>query len=548
MLNKNINVFIACGLLLGSFLNPNKIAAALSYPGCTLADGDFQAKTLATFANDPTLIEPLKMAFDMDAQGNTDVYFIQRAGLIRKYVAATNQVVNIFQFPADIGGGSSADGLVGIALDPDFKINHWMYLFYTVSLEKHWRLSRFTVANNTIDMNSEKILLRVGTKGSSQHTGGAMQFDVQGNLWLNIGENSMIGGGNLVGENTFDLRGKIIRIKPKPIADNVTLTSFGPGITYDIPKGNLFPEGTAKTKPEIYVMGVRNPYTLALDQVRKGIAWGDVGPDAGAQTEEHNFTTVPMNGGWPFWSGNQVSNGNGGGTPDAPVNTKAGDTALTNLPPSIPAIHSYQQSCAITGPIYYYHPSYPSKNKLPPQFEGVWFTTDYSQNTIQAHTLDATGKSILNSQYIFTNIKISRVLDFQLGPDGVLYLVNYAGSRSAATNETAILKIEYKGSCQPTAAEFNDTTLKYFIRPTTGLSKKDIVQGNLHIEKIASKIFIRESALLKIAMQDLSGKTISQYTTQGPTFIDLSTLKKTGVYFLNIETKSTHYKTTVIKN
>src|SRR5256885_14651820 len=68
--------------------------------------------------------------------------------------------------------------------------------------------------------------------------------------------------------NTNDLRGKIIRIHPEPDG------------AYTIPEGNLFPKGTAKTRPEIYTMGSRNPYRISVDQHTGFLYWGEVGPDA----------------------------------------------------------------------------------------------------------------------------------------------------------------------------------------------------------------------------------------------------------------------------
>ena len=50
--------------------------------------------------------------------------------------------------------------------------------------------------------------------------------------------------------------------------------------TYEIPDGNLFPKGTDKTRPEIYVMGNRNPYRISVDQKNSNLYWGEVGPDA----------------------------------------------------------------------------------------------------------------------------------------------------------------------------------------------------------------------------------------------------------------------------
>ncbi len=82
--------------------------------------------------------------------------------------------------------------------------------------------------------------------------------------------------------------------------------------TYSIPEGNLFPVGTPKTRPEIYVMGVRNPFRPSVDSKTGYLYWGDVGPDAGKDHPtrgpkgmgEFNRATAAGFWGWPYSRGN----------------------------------------------------------------------------------------------------------------------------------------------------------------------------------------------------------------------------------------------------
>jgi glucose/arabinose dehydrogenase len=394
---------------------------------------EFKQTTLV--ARSTGIEEPIKMTFDADAQGNVDIYWVQRKGKVMKYAASTKAV-------SDVGAVTIfpgyEDGLTGIALDPGFKTNRWMYLYYSqgTKTDFRFRVSRFTLdGQGKMDNASEKTIIEIPAIADHMHTGGAMLFDEAGNLWITTGENQ---AGEEGTSNTNDLRGKILRIHPEANG------------TYTIPAGNLFPPGTAKTKPEIYVMGCRNPYSLTRDPVKKAITWGDIGPDGKGQTEEHNYTTVPGNFGYPYFAGNQVVI-QGTAPASAPVNTNAKNTGLTNLPPAIPAIDSYQQLAAITGPIYRYNGMSKSTIKFPPHFDGLWFVGDFQNSKLDTIHLNAAGNAIAAKGSVFSTFKFFGPIDMQMGPDGAMYVMNYAGWFGAAT-ETSIIRIEYTGSCRPEIA------------------------------------------------------------------------------------------------
>ena len=138
-------------------------------------------------------------------------------------------------------------------------------------------------------MNTEEKILAVAVdRGICCHVGGNIDFDGAGNLLLSTGDdtnpfesdgytpiddrpnrNPAFDARRSAG-NTNDLRGKILRIRPKD------------GGGYTIPQGNLFRQGTAKTKPEIYVMGLRNPFRFAINRTTNDIYVGDYSPDADA--------------------------------------------------------------------------------------------------------------------------------------------------------------------------------------------------------------------------------------------------------------------------
>ena len=207
------------------------------------------------------------------------VFIIERKGALKKYDPVSKSVIEIAKFSVFT---ENEQGLIGLALDPDFSTNHWIYLQYAPLEEKVFKLVRYELVNNKLVEGSEKLLLTIPVdRENTSHTGGGMAWDKDKNLYLTVGNNT---GNRLTAQtderpgyahlddqrgaaNTNDLRGKILRIHPE--ADG----------TYTIPKGNLFPEGTPKTRPEIYTMGHRNVWRVFVDSKTGWIYWGEIGPD-----------------------------------------------------------------------------------------------------------------------------------------------------------------------------------------------------------------------------------------------------------------------------
>lgn len=447
-------------------------SAPLTYPGCNaLQPSDFEIEKLTDLKSGMTW-EPVKMALTTGAGGAVDVYFVElrdsknaaAIGSIKVYRGSTKQTIKLISFPV-VGDGN--DGLSGIAIDPNFKTNGWIYVQY--SIEQVFRLSRFTVKGDAINPASETIILDAPAPHSRIHTGGAMAFDEYGDLWWGVGENQAAEKGP---SNSKDFKGKIVRIHPISTVPDGQRTNWGIGKTYTIPSGNFgeyfaakyTAEGnatraaefkdTSKVQPEIFAMGARNPYTLTLDPVRRWVTWGDCGPDHGAETEEYNLTSVPGFFGYPYFAGNNwVRPDYTNKVPAIPVNSDATIKGIKILPPAVPAIFPYHQDCAMTGPIYRYNPKLVSASKMPPHFDRLWLVTDFNKDWIWGFKLNPEGTKIVDSVHftdpggLFANLKTSLKdpLDFQVGPDGALYILNYDGWYDSGPL-TSIVRIKYKGT------------------------------------------------------------------------------------------------------
>jgi len=266
-----------------------------------------------------TVKDPMELAVAPDGR----VLWAERAGVVKMWKPSTKSTVVVASIKVFDG---LEDGLLGITLDPNFAKNGWVYLNHslpeTMKDEKGHksgiiRVSRYTLKDEKLDLDSEKKVLDVTTqRDECCHVGGSLGFDAQGNLYVAIGDNTnpfdsdgfsphderpgrSAWDAQKSSANMNDLRGGISRIHPEPDG------------TYTIPKGNLFPPGTPGTRPEVYVKGTRNGYRLSVDQ-RSGILyWGDVGPDAGGFDPKRGpggFDAVmqakkPGFFGWPYSRG-----------------------------------------------------------------------------------------------------------------------------------------------------------------------------------------------------------------------------------------------------
>lgn len=381
------------------------------------------------------------------------------------------------------------DGLNGIALAPDFATTGNLFLYYSPKTEKsEYRLSRFTFRDGNLDLSSEKILLTVHTERDKRtcHHGGSLAFDRHGNLLLTTGDNTnpFESDGSSPSDarsdrtqwdalrsagNTNDLRGKVLRITPKPDG------------TYSIPAGNLFPPGTALTRPEIYVMGCRNPYRIAADPARDTIYWGEVGPDAGDDSkrgsrgfDEVNQARRAGNHGWPLFIGDsqpyvrynfdtkELGEKN---NPQKPVNWSPRNTGLKELPPVVPAFiwYPYKESekfpllgtggrNAMAGPVLRAgHGVGDAPGLLPKYFDSKLFTYDWMRSKIWLVSLDA--------QENYAGMEVWRgglkhPMDFELAKDGSLFLLEY-GTNWYFNNDGRLTRIRFAGWNLPPVAKLS---------------------------------------------------------------------------------------------
>jgi cytochrome c len=438
-----------------------------------------------------TFYEPTEMTI----LPNFDIMVIQRRGEVMLYKNETKQVkqvgfLNVY-FKTNTPGVNAEEGMLGLSKDPDFAKNNWVYIYYSPIDSAVNRLSRFTFKNDTLDNASEKVILEVKSQREiCCHTGGSIAFGPDKLLYFSAGDNSTpfdepgakyVNSGyaplnDLPGHmqydvrrssgNTNDLRGKIMRIRVKDDG------------TYEIPDGNLFPKGTPKTRPEIYVMGNRNPYRISVDQKNSNLYWGEVGPDANNDSfatrgprgyDEVNQARKAGFFGWPLFIGNNYpyrqfdyATGQSAANfdPAKPINNSRNNTGLTELPPAQPAFIWYPYGAsadfpqvgtggrnAMAGPVYYTD-MYPKETRLPDYYNGKLIIYEWIRGWVKAVTLQPNG-DFDKMEPFFPSLKVNSLIDMEVGPDGKLYLLEYGNGWFTKNPDAGLARIDFNGGNRP---------------------------------------------------------------------------------------------------
>ncbi|GAA1230051.1 hypothetical protein GCM10009676_10930 [Prauserella halophila] len=499
--------------------------ALLTAPGLSTAeeapppppDSEFQKVVL-----DDTPGEPMDLAVLPDGR----VLHTTRSGEVRMHNPDTGR--NIVAADVDVYEHDE-EGLQSIAIDPGFNgtTNRWVYLYYSPPMntpvddpstpdvnegdapefgtpedfapfEGALRLSRFQLNGDTLDLSSEQQVLDVPVdRGTCCHVGGDIAFDSDGNLYLATGDDSnpfASDGYAPIDErdgrnpafdaqrssaNTNDLRGKVLRI------------DVGEGGSYTVPDGNLFEQGTPKTRPEIYLMGLRNPFRIDVDPHSGALYVGDYSPDAAtadpdrgpAGTGKWFVATEPGNYGWPYCATAELpyvdydfATGESGDAFDcaAPVNESPHNTGLTELPPvEQPQVwYDYEQSSEfpelgtggigpMAGPAY----DFDHKNRRgrapvgwPKHYDGMPLFFEWTRDYIKGFHLDDSG-AVSGIEDVVSSIPLSGPMAMEFGPDGALYMLEYGKGYFGELPGAALSRIDYigpNGNHSPEAAATAD--------------------------------------------------------------------------------------------
>jgi glucose/arabinose dehydrogenase len=229
---------------------------------------------------------PLAIANARDGSGR--LFVVQQGGQVR--IVRNGRIVEpAFLDIADRISSGGERGLLGLAFHPDFPRDPRLFVDYTDG-QGDTRVSSFTVDPGTpdrVDPATERRLLFV-KQPFANHNGGALAFGPDGNLIVSLGDGGSGGDPQGNGQNLGKLLGKILRIDVDRTTGNKA---------YAIPADNPFADGSAKRQPEIWLVGLRNPWRLSFDRATGDLWIGDVGQN---QWEEIDVQRAGVPGGTNF--------------------------------------------------------------------------------------------------------------------------------------------------------------------------------------------------------------------------------------------------------
>jgi glucose/arabinose dehydrogenase len=355
-MGKSVHLFVTIALALLA-----SVAALLA-----LAIGPAQgAVTLPTGFTQSPVVGGLTGPTDMEFAPDGRLFILEQRGLVR--IAKPDGTLGTFLDISTNVDSAGERGLLGVAFDPAFSTNRWVYLHYTRKATSttavHNRIVRVTAnaAGDSIVPGSEKLIFRLNNLSSAtNHNGGAIDFRTDGKLYVAAGDNA--NGANA--QSLGNLKGKILRINKSGT----------------IPTNNPFYSRASGQNRAIWALGLRNPFKFAFQPGTGTMIINDVGERA---WEEINRGVSGANYGWNFCEGNHDNPG------------RAGSVNCSAAPYTAP-VHEYTHGstnttgCSITGGTFYN----PTTVQFPSSYVGDYFFADLCNGWIRKYdpsTKAATG-------------------------------------------------------------------------------------------------------------------------------------------------------------
>ena len=376
------------------FLLVSYITVSKSQGVKTVNQNEPQAVLPSGFTETPIsgngLSNPTAMALHPDGR----IFVCQQTGELR---VIKNGAVLTTPFVSLTVNSAGERGLLGVAFDPNYATNRFVYVYYTATTPAiHNRVSRFTAGSPNEDVavpGSEVILLNLENLSATNHNGGALHFGPDGKLYIATGENA----NPSFSQSLANRLGKIVRVNSDGSIPPDNPTSFA----------NIAGSPTGLNRA-IWAVGLRNPFTFNFQPGTGRMHINDVGQGT---WEEINVGAAGANFGWPACEGT------------------CGNAGMTN------PLYQYSSAagapCAITGGAFYN----PTTQMFPAEYVGKYFFADFCAGWIK--TVDPLNPPVTGAAPdAFTNISLP--VDIQVASDGSLYYL--------ARGAPAVFRVQYSAS------------------------------------------------------------------------------------------------------
>ncbi|MEO6694314.1 MAG: PQQ-dependent sugar dehydrogenase [Ignavibacteria bacterium] len=403
----------------------------------------------ASFSN------PLFLTHSND--GTNRIFIAEKNGIVKVLPNdSSTSNVKIFLNMTNLIITGSERGLLGLAFHPDYANNGYFYVNYTRASDGATKVSRFTRSASDpdkADSLSEFNIITI-SQPFSNHNGGIIFFGIDGYLYVGMGDG---GSGNDPGnraQNVNELLGKILRIDVN--------TSTG-GNNYGIPSTNPFAGGGGR--PEIFTVGMRNPWRMSQDPVTGIIYCGDVGQDA---WEEIDIIEVGKNYGWRCYEGNHPT-----------INVSSCTQPMASYTFPIKEYANAGSDISITGGYVY-------RGIRRPELTGRYIYSDYGSR--KTWKLKYEGGIVTEDEFLFN--APSNVYSYGTDQRGELYLCG-ANSIIYRFNKSDLVAVNGNGSNVPEGFTLEQNYPNPF-NPSTSI-----------------KYSIPELSKVKLSIFDVTGKTIN---------------------------------------
>lgn len=296
--------------------------------------------------------------------GDGRLFIIERQGRIIICDSTGKRLQRPFLDISDSITSGGERGLLGLAFDPGYAVNGFFYVNYT-NQNGNTQISRFKVKTNNPNVanrSTERSVLRI-QQPFANHNGGCIRFGPDGYLYIATGDGGSGGDPNNNAQNTMSLLGKMLRIDVRN------------GLPYKIPADNPFVD-SLNYRPEIWALGLRNPWRFSFDAITGKIYIADVGQNS---WEEINIQPKGKSGnnyGWRCYEGKH------------PFNTAGCQPQSLYTSPAYEYFHTGSPNeCSITGGFVYRGDMYPS-------LYGKYIFTDYCSGIFRAYYLQTGRKRV----------------------------------------------------------------------------------------------------------------------------------------------------------